>query len=144
MKGGNMSLSLKKTRLFGLCLVASAACAVLYGASTPDPSRLKMLIEQADFYVREFEREVSLQRGGEKMGWRSKRDALDRVQKLKQTYPHDPRVEDLFQRVKAALMKSKGDYTQVVENWTAYKRNEEALRKVAKLHFAITTAVKLG
>ena len=130
MKGCNMSLSLKNTRLLGLCLVASVACAVLYGATAPDPARLKMLIEQADFYVREFEREVSLQRGGEKMVWRSKRDALDRVQKLKQTYPHDPRVEDLFQRVKTALMKSKGDYTQVVENWTTYKRNEETLRKI--------------
>ena len=99
MKGYNMSLSPKNTRLFGFCLVAFAACAVLCGATAPDPTRLKMLIEQADFYVREFEREVSLQRGGEKMVWRSKRDALDRVQKLKQTYPHDPRVEELFQRV---------------------------------------------
>ena len=30
---------------------------------------------------KDYEREVSLQRGGEKMVWRSKRDALERVMK---------------------------------------------------------------
>ena len=117
------------TRLFWLA-AALAVCSALYGDPAPDPRRVKMLVEQADFYVKEFEREVSRQRGGEKMVWRSKRDALERVQKLKQLYPDDPRVEALFQRVKAALMKSKGDYTQVAAEWTAYKRNEETLRKI--------------
>ena len=117
------------TRLFWL-VAALAVCSTLYGDPAPDPGRIKMLVEQADFYVKEFEKEVSLQRGGEKMVWRSKRDALERVQKLKQLYPNDPRVEALFQRVKAALMKSKGDYTQVAAEWTAYKRNEETLRKI--------------
>ena len=63
------------------------------------------------------------------MVWRSKRDALERVQKLKEAYPGDPDVEALFQRVRSALMKSKGDYTEVVAEWTAYKRNEETLRR---------------
>ncbi len=63
------------------------------------------------------------------MVWRSKKDALDRVQKLKTEHPDDPEVEKLFQRTKAALMKSKGDYTDVAESWTAYKRAESELVK---------------
>lgn len=125
-----MSSSAKNIWMPGPFLAALAACLALSGAPAPDTARVKRLVGQADYYVREFEREVALQRGGEKMVWRSKRDALDRVQKLKMEFPDDPEVEKLFQRVKSALMKSKGDYTQVVAEWTVYKRNEETLRKI--------------
>ena len=118
MKNGNMFLGLA-------ALMLAAAC----GAAPSDDMQRRRLVGQADYYVKEFEREVSLQRGGEKMVWRSKKDALDRVQKLKVAYPTDPDVEALFQRVRSALMRSKGDYTEVVAGWTAYKRNEETLRK---------------
>jgi len=111
---------------------AALACVAAMGAfaqSSQDEAQRRRLVGQADYYVKEFEREVTLQRGGEKMVWRSKKDALDRVQKLKIAYPDDPDVEALFKRVRSALMKSKGDYTEVAAEWTAYKRNEETLRK---------------
>ena len=113
--------------------MALALAAVAFGAVGQvrgDDAQRRRLVGQADYYVKEFEREVALQRGGEKMVWRSKKDALDRVRNLKSMYPDDPDVEALFQRVKSALMKSKGDYTEVVAAWTAYKRNEETLRKM--------------
>ena len=115
--------------------IAALAFASALGAYAEDNATiaqqaLKRRIGQADYYVKEFEREVSLQRGGEKMVWRSKRDALERVQQLKQEFPEDPEVEKLFKRVRTALMKSKGDYTEVLAEWTAYKRNEETLRKI--------------
>ncbi len=122
-----MSLSAKRIQKFGPFLAAIAVCGALYAAPGLDP---KLRIRQADYYVKEFEKEVALQRGGEKMVWRAKNDALDRVQALKIEFPEDPDVEKLFQRVRAALMKSKGDFTEVSADWTIYKRNEENLRKI--------------
>ena len=122
-----MSATAKRVRNFGPFFAALAACGALYAAPGLDP---KLRIRQADYYVREFEREVARQRGGEKMVWRAKNDALDRVQALKIEFPDDPEVERLFQRVKSALMKSKGDFTDVDAGWTIYKRNEENLRKI--------------
>ncbi len=113
------------------CALAAALSALAIGASAAgDEAQRRRLVGQADYYVREFEKEVARQRGGEKAVWRTKRDALERVQRLKTDYPDDPEVDALFRRVKSALMKSKGDYTEVAAEWTAYKRNEEALRKV--------------
>ncbi|MBQ8706593.1 MAG: hypothetical protein IJ523_00720 [Succinivibrionaceae bacterium] len=99
------------------------------GAGDLSEAQLTRQISQAEYHVREFEKEVELQRGGDKQIYRSKKDALDRVQKLKQEYPNDPRVELLFQRTKTALMKSKGDYKQVDPLWTKYKRDEAELVK---------------
>ncbi len=120
-----MPMNDAKTLLLLLALPLSFAAS----GATVDKAVINRRIGQAEYYVKEFEKEVSLQRGGEKMVWRSKRDALDRVQKLKTEFPDDPDVEALFQRVKKALMKSKGDYTEVAKEWTAYRRNEETLRK---------------
>lgn len=128
-------MKVKKAKIHEIwraCVLAGAFAAAicLHGAD----AQMQRLVGQADYYVREFEREVALQRGGEKAVWRSKRDALERVQRLKAQYPDAPEVEALFQRVRSALMKSKGDYREVVAEWTAYKRNEETLRKtVAEL-----------
>ena len=52
------------------------------------------------------------------------------MQQLKTEFPDDPDVEKLFQRVRTALMKSMGEYTDVSPEWTLYKRNEDDLRKV--------------
>ena len=67
----------------------------------------------------------------EKQVWRSKKDALQRVQQLKQSYPNDPEVEALFQRVKKTLAASKGECIRdatgrcadVASDWTDYKNN---------------------
>ncbi|MBP5211631.1 MAG: hypothetical protein J6Z30_02115 [Pyramidobacter sp.] len=100
-------------------------------ALTPDQvMRMKREIAQADYHLKEFENEVARQRGGQKMTWRSKQDALLRVQTLKKNYPDEPEVEKLFQRARVALMKSKGEYTEVDPAWTVYKANEENLRKI--------------
>lgn len=59
-------------------------------SAADDPAALKRRIGQADYYLREFEKEVERQRGGEKAVWRNKQDALQRVQALKSEYPDDP------------------------------------------------------
>ncbi|MBP3730584.1 MAG: hypothetical protein J6I40_03830 [Mailhella sp.] len=99
-------------------------------SSAADPQMIKRRVNQVEYHVREFEKEVAQQRGGEKMVWRSRQAALERVQQLKLEFPDDPDVEKLYQRVRIALMKSMGEYTEVSEDWTLYKRNEDNLRKV--------------
>ena len=116
-----------QVKLFvGLCLGAAALAA----APAQDEAALKRQIGYADYYVREFEKEVALQRGGEKMVWRNQRTALEKVRDLKVQYPDDPRVEALFQRVKSALKRSKGDFVDIQAEWTQYLHNEENLRQL--------------
>ena len=120
---------MKRTRmklLIGLCLGAVA----LVAAPAGDEAALKRRIGYADYYVREFEKEVALQRGGEKMVWRNQRTALEKVRELKMEFPDDPRVEALFQRVKSALKRSKGDFVDIQAEWTQYLHNEENLRQL--------------
>ena len=116
-----------------LVLSASAGLAVspydLQRKQADEASRLKTRISQAEYHVREFEKEVDQARGGQKMVWRLKKPAMDRVQELKIAYPDNADVEKLYQRVRVALMKSKGDYTQIRSEWLAYKHNEERLRE---------------
>ena len=116
----------RKALIFAMTALSLCAAAA-FGA---DVSRMKREIAQADYHLREFENEVARQRGGQKMVWRSKQDALMRVQALMQNYPDDPEVQKLFARARVALMKSKGEYTEVDPSWTVYKANEENLRKI--------------
>ena len=103
-------MSRTRMKLFAsLCLGAAALAA----APAPDEAALQRRIGYADYYVREFEKEVALQRGGEKMVWRNQRTALEKVRDLKMKHPDDPRVEALFQRVKSALKRSKGDFVDI-------------------------------
>lgn len=121
--GGKM----KKLFAYGMMV-----CALFAGASVraaEDDAAIRRRISFADHYVKEFEQEVARQRGGPKTVWRGKNEALARVKALKQDYPDNPEVEKLFQRVRVALMKSKGDYVEVPAEWTNYKRNEETLRQ---------------
>ena len=100
-------------------------------ALTPEQAtRLKREIDYADYHLKEFENEIAQARGGQKRIWRSKQEALSRVQNLYRSYPDDPDVQKLFERARIALMKSKGEYTEVDPSWTAYKANEENLRKI--------------
>ena len=108
----------------------TAAVALIAGAMVYADMAPKHLIDYAGHYLKEFEGEVARQRGGDKSIYRSKQDALKRVRDLKEKYPDDPQVEKLFLRMRTALMKSKGDYTEVAPEWLAYLNNETALRKM--------------
>jgi hypothetical protein len=125
-----MSTTANSIQRLGTVIAAAAACSALCGVTNDDPAKIRRLIEQADFYVREFEKEVSLQRGGEKKVWRSQRDALEKVRALKMQHPDDPRVEALFRRTRSALKRSKGDFVEVQEVWTQYLHNEDNLRQL--------------
>ncbi|MBR0198523.1 MAG: hypothetical protein IJQ34_10390 [Kiritimatiellae bacterium] len=119
---------MKNTILFTILAVICSSAA--FAATQQDEATRRRRVGQAEYYVREFENEVARQKGGEKMVWHSKKTALEKVQALKQEWPDDPDVESLYLRTKVALMKSKGDYTEVQPEWLAYLHNEENLRKL--------------
>ena len=125
-----MASTANNVRRLGLIIAAAAACSALCAAPADDPAKVTRLIGYADYYVREFEKEVELQRGGEKMVWRNQRTALEKVRDLKLQYPDDPRVEALFRRVRAALKRSKGDFVEIQAEWTQYLHNEDNLRQL--------------
>ena len=108
--------------LTALCLGTAA----LVAAPAQDEAALKRQIGYADYYVREFEKEVALQRGGEKMVWRNQRTALEKVRELKMAYPDDPRVDALFRRVRSALKRSKGDFVDASSSRSSARRSGRA------------------
>ncbi|MBR3880789.1 MAG: hypothetical protein IKJ34_04260, partial [Mailhella sp.] len=115
-------------------LIGLAVGILLGGASLVSPACAATLapkneISRAEYYLREFEKEVSHQHGGAAMFYRNKRDAVDRVKRLVQGYPDDPAVQALFQRTRTALLKSKGDYMEITPDMTAYLRNEQEMRE---------------
>lgn len=86
-------------------------------------------ISFAEHYLKEFEKEVDRQKGGQKDRYRYQKDALERVQALVQAYPDNPKVQAMYVRTRTALMKSYGNYMEITPDMLAYKRNEKELRE---------------
>lgn len=108
---------------------APSLCAAADAVQPLSPEALTRQIGYAEYYLKEFEREVELQRGGVKSLWRNKNEALKRVQDVVKAAPDDVRVKALYDRAKSALKKSKGESVDVPPEWTAYLANEENLRQ---------------
>ena len=90
-------------------------------------SNLAMRIQQAEYYLKEFEAEVKRAQGGSGM-FRSKEDALSRIKILAEFAPNDERVKALFERARAAIVGSTGNYTKITDDMTQYLVNEAQLR----------------
>ncbi len=90
-------------------------------------ANLTMRIQQAEFYLKEFEVEVKRAQGGSGV-FRSKEDALSRIMILNEFAPNDPRVKGLFDRARACIMGSTGNFTDITPEMTVYLENEAKLR----------------
>lgn len=107
----------------GMFLLAAAP---LYAASSSEADRQ---ISFAEHYLKEFEKEVSRQKGGQTYRYRYQKDALERVQALVLAYPDNAKVKEMYSRARTALMKSYGNYMEITPEMLAYKRNEKELRE---------------
>lgn len=116
-----------KNILLSVCILLGSAC--LPPSASAAALAPKNEVSRAEYYLREFEKEVSHQHGGAASHYRNKRDAVDRVKRLVQGFPDDPAVKALFQRTRTALLKSKGDYMEITPDMTAYLRNEQEMRE---------------
>ena len=90
-------------------------------------ANLTMRIQQAEFYLKEFEAEVKRAQGGSG-SFRSKEDALSRIMILNEFAPNDSRVKALFDRARACIMGSTGNFTDITPEMTVYLENEAKLR----------------
>ncbi|MBR2789730.1 MAG: hypothetical protein IKD70_03825 [Eggerthellaceae bacterium] len=90
-------------------------------------SNLAMRIQQAEYYLKEFEAEVKRAQGGSGT-FRSKEDALSRIMLLNEFAPGDPRVKALFDRARACIMGSTGNFIDITPDMTVYLENEAKLR----------------
>lgn len=94
-------------------------------------------VRRAEHFVRKFEKHV-LRAGGKPFRLTyDDNEASKRVRALKETYPDDPAVEALFQRVKAARMASKGGFIDITAEMLAYRQHEKLLvEKVGRVNEA--------
>ena len=87
-------------------------------------------VTRAEFFLKKFEDRVTRSRGQPfKLGY-DDNEGLKRVRELKEKYPEDPVVEELFQRARTALMRSKGDFMEITREMLYYRENEQKLKKL--------------
>ncbi len=110
-----------------LFLVVIPASAFGADAASAAP---KNEISRAEFFLKKFEVRLARFRGQSfRLGYEDQ-EALNRIRALKEKYPGDPAVEALFQRGKAALMKSKGDFIDITPEMLYYRTNERKLKSI--------------
>ncbi len=115
---------LKKSILVILPLLALSLSAVAAPQNAPRKD-----VGFAEYYLKEFEAEVKRAGGNANTLFRNKNEALNRIQNLMKAYPEDPAVLALYERARAALMMSKGNYQQITPAMIAYLNNEKQLRE---------------
>ncbi|MBR0213142.1 MAG: hypothetical protein IJL95_00305 [Solobacterium sp.] len=92
-------------------------------------TNLPMRIQQAEIYLKEFEKEVERAAGGTG-NFRSKEDALSRIMILNEFAPQDPRVQNLFERARKCIMGASGNFIDITPDMLQYLANEENLRNM--------------
>ncbi|MBQ8901366.1 MAG: hypothetical protein IJY72_10440 [Akkermansia sp.] len=103
--------------------------ALSFNALASPQTAPKKDVDFANYYLKEFEAEVKRAGGNANTLFRNKNEALSRVQALMKAYPQDPAVQALYERTRAALMMSKGDFKQITPAMVAYLNNEKELRE---------------
>ncbi len=86
-------------------------------------------IIRAEHFLIKFEQKVERMRGQSfRLGY-EENEALKRVKSLHERYPDDPAVQGLFERSRAALMASKGEFMQILPEMLTYRENEKKLKE---------------
>ncbi len=91
-------------------------------------TNLSQRIQQTEFYLKEFEKEVTRAQGATGR-FMYKEEALSRIMLLNEFAPDDPRVKNLFARAKSCVLGSVGNFVDITPAMTVYLVNEENMRK---------------
>ena len=87
-------------------------------------------LTRAEFFLKKFEDRLVRFRGQAfRLGYEDN-EALKRIKTLKEKYPEDPVVEELFQRGRLALIKSKGDFMEITPEMLVFRENEKKLKQL--------------
>lgn len=115
-----------------LALILAAAPAIVPAASSPTGGSLQKApvndVGKAEFFLKKLEDKVQ-RMGGQpfKLGY-DETQALERIKVLREQYPGDPKVEELFKRAQAAVMASKGDIVEITPDMLNYRQNEKKFK----------------
>ncbi len=120
-----------------LFVACTGAWLVLAGAVEParcadkdEPSKLQL--DGARYRLEKFEQKVKLARGAKiRMGF-TENEALKMISALKDKYPDNPQVEDLFQRARKAVLASEGKIVEMSDDVLLYRKNQEKLAEIFK------------
>jgi len=96
------------------------------GADTKGPSSLEL--SGAEHRLKNFEEQVERAHGQLLKLTYDANQALDRIKKLKEQYPDHPKVEELFQRARKALLAASGKTKELGPEATTYRLNEKKLQ----------------
>lgn len=118
---------MQKNRLSALLLSLAFFASPAMAADAPFAD-----VDKANYFLKEFEKEVERAQGAGNTRFFHKTDALTRIKKLNEEYPDDPRVKDLMKRASVAVQRSMGDFRQITPEMLAYKTNEEQMRSRIK------------
>ncbi|MEM1213828.1 MAG: hypothetical protein AAGI68_16180 [Planctomycetota bacterium] len=103
-------------------------------SDNPDGPR-KIELDDADYYLRQFESYAKSLRGEKGDFTRGSRIALQKVSDLRKKYPGDPQVEALFVRARAAARLLQGVTLEITPEMLAYralaKKNAERLAGIS-------------
>lgn len=90
-------------------------------------------VTKAEFYLKKLEAQAEKAKGQPFKPNYDGQQALQRIKALKEKYPDDTLVEDLFQRARTALMTSKGDFIDITPEMLAYKHAEKQMVALFKM-----------
>lgn len=94
-----------------------------------DSKSPKNEVTRADYYLKQFEKKADQSNGVPfKVPYEGK-EALKRIKDLKQRFPDDASVNDLFERARKALLASKGEGQKVPPEALAYRNKEKQLQQ---------------
>jgi hypothetical protein len=116
-----------------LCRAAFALAGVLVLASAQPASTQapggpgRQELSAAEYNVEQLEKHAERMAGKPFDPKRYGASAMDRVKALVEKYPDDPKVKELFERVRAAVKKSRGDVFEVTPEMLAYRNQERSL-----------------
>jgi hypothetical protein len=112
-------------------LVCFAVTLAIAAAARPqDEGPPKQEIGSAEHFLEIFEKKVDRAHGQPMRLGYEENEALKRIRALKERFPADAKVEELFQRAKTALLASKGETFVITPEMLAYRENEKKMVKL--------------
>lgn len=104
--------------------------APLHAAETYEEAQTRINFTTALLYVGEFEKEVARAEGKPLGETHNKRQAMERVAELMKLHPDDPRVAEMRERVRVAIMGGKGQTIEITPEMIRYLTDESAALEV--------------
>ncbi|MBM4037940.1 MAG: hypothetical protein FJ290_05445 [Planctomycetes bacterium] len=119
---------MRTLRYHGWLWMLFCAAALCVGGAPDKEGPSKLELSGAEHRLKGFEDKVKRMRGQPFKPGAIEQEALQRIADLQKKYPDDPKVKELFERARQALLASKGETTKITPDMLAYRENEKKLK----------------